>query len=165
LRCSAKVLVCSGALARLKQEISQKAGNGTAAADLASRLAMAVLVHEHFHAAVAGGIDAQGRSAAAAESSDEWELGSALNESLAVWAELHFFRGDREMAEYVAAYFRSGDYPQWPYRGAELIECCYSSGGLPVVRTWIRRLRNDPANTQREFDKAMNAASGHVRTQ
>lgn len=159
LRGQPKVLVCADARHRLEHEISQKIRVRKRAEDLARRLMAAVLVHEHFHAALAGGLDAQGLPAAAAQDLNEWEQGNALNESLAAWAELHYFREDPEMAEYVTAYIGSGEYPDWPYRGAGTIERFFDHGGLPEVRAWIRRLRIDPFNAQREFDRSVDAAS------
>ncbi len=60
------------------------------------------------------------------------------------------------MAARIGAYIRSDEYPNWPYRGAELIEREYADGGVPAVRAWMQHLRDDPANAQVEFNRRWN---------
>jgi len=147
----AKVLICSGAIERIKQMLADS--DETKTRDLARRIALAVLVHEHFHAAVAMAIDRDGRLPVGTQRRDDWQEGGALNEALAVWAERHFFRIDSEMSSHIKAYIKSGNYPNWPYRGADFLEEVFRNEGLPAVRSWIKYLRDDPANAQKDFDR------------
>jgi hypothetical protein len=148
-----KVLICLGALERVREEM-RSSGMDTAVADeLAHRFSVGVLVHEHFHSAVAHGLDLQGRASLGMESVGAWSTALHLNESLAAWTERHLFRDDAEMVRRIDTYIRQGEYPAWPYRGAETIEAEYAQGGVPAVRTWIRYLRDDPENAQAAFDR------------
>ena len=119
---------------------------------MARRFCLSVLVHEHFHAAVATGLDSAGRAALGAEVPERWQAANPLNESLAVWCERHFYRTDPEMLILIDQYITRGTYPTWPYQGGTVIESDYASGGTPAVRRWMRFLRDDPENAQREFD-------------
>ncbi len=76
-----------------------------------------------------------------------------LNEALAVWAELHFVRGDATMEQLVWDYIRAGEYPDWPYAGASRIESLYTSAGIDAVRQLIGQLRDTPELAQRDFDR------------
>lgn len=152
-------MVCLGAIDRLRDEMQQGSLDETKALELSRRFALAVLVHEHFHSALASGIDRNGHTPLGPQRQDEWETATKLNESLAAWVERHFFRQDPEMLEHIDAYIRSGEYPSWPYRGAETIESVYRQGGLPTVRGWIQFVRDDPVNAQREFDQRVSGVS------
>jgi hypothetical protein len=120
------------------------------------------LVHEYFHAVVETGLDARFRPARGPRDDPEsWERATALNESLAAWMEVQFLRrhaaslGTPEEVEAaqsaVWAYVRAGDYPNWPYRGAEAVEALHSNGGIEAVRDLVLRLREDPGGTIRDF--------------
>ena len=78
-----------------------------------------------------------------------------LNESLAVWMELHYARDDEDLREIVMRYSGAGQYPGWPYAGAFEIEAQYQARGVEAVREWIERLRNDPAGAVSAFDLAV----------
>jgi hypothetical protein len=126
-------------------------------------LQQCVLVHEHFHAILETGTCSNGQPAVGLTDAVAWEKGTLLNESLAAWMELHFVRqhghllGTPEEIDEVKsalwAYFSCGDYPAWPYAGAELIEALYSQQGISTVRSLIQRLRDDPANAWKEFNE------------
>jgi hypothetical protein len=152
-----KVLVCLGALERAVDDMKRSGIRAGLADELAHRLSSAVLVHEHFHSALSHGLDRKGRVSLGTERTREWEAAAALNESLAAWSEQHYFRADPDMLARIGAYIRSGEYPDWPYRGAELIEREYVDGGVPAVRAWMQHLRDDPENAQSEFDRRWNA--------
>jgi len=98
-------------------------------------------------------LDKQGRTSWAVNNWNEWQLGNVLNESLAAWMEWHFFRNNDTMVSNITDYIHSGQYPDWPYRGADKIEEIYKSQGLPGVREWIWRLREDPQHAQESFDQ------------
>jgi len=151
-----KILVCLRALERTIGDMKRTGLSPALADELAHRISAAVLVHEHFHSALSHGLDRQGRVALGSSQAREWDVASPLNESLAAWAEQHYFRDDPDMTARIGAYIRSGEYPNWPYRGAELIEREYADGGVPAVRAWMQHLRDDPENAQSEFDRRWN---------
>lgn len=154
-----KVLICVSAMRRAEDDLRDQGIDAAESASFCRRLALSVLVHEHFHSALARGLDADGQPALGYERSAEWTKADALNEAFAVWCELHFFRHDSKMTAEIEAYMASGDYPQWPYRGGEKIEQIFQKGGLPAVRGWLRHLRDDPANAQLDFDEFIAASS------
>lgn len=152
-----KVLISIGALDRFRSRLQAAGRDEAQADDMARRFSVAILVHEHFHAAVAAGLDGAGHAAAGAEDPDRWGAATALNEALAAWCERHFYRSDPEMLEQIDNYIGGGLYPAWPYRGAQAVESFFSAGGTPAVRGWMRYLRDDPENAQREFDQQSRA--------
>jgi hypothetical protein len=148
-----KVLLSVDAVNALTAEL--KAAGEADADRRATDLLRLVLVHEHFHAALAGGLDGQGHVASAGRWPDRWERGAALNESLATWSELHFARNDPWLTARVREYINAGSYPDWPYRGADRVEQIFDAGGnLAGVRELIRCFRSDPALAQELFDNA-----------
>jgi len=150
---SHKVLLCTDALKRYKSALLDLGLNEQQADQTAAWFVIAILVHEHFHAIAATGLDKQGRTSWAVNNWNEWQLGNVLNESLAAWMEWHFFRNNDTMVSNITDYIHSGQYPDWPYRGADKIEEIYKSQGLPGVREWIWRLREDPQHAQESFDQ------------
>ena len=151
-----KILVCLHALERAIDDMKRTGLSPALADEVAHRLSAAVLVHEHFHSALSHGLDRQGRVSLGSSQAREWDAAAPLNESLAAWTEQHYFRDDPDMKARIGAYIRSGEYPNWPYRGAELIEREYADGGVPAVRAWMQHLRDDPGNAQSEFDRRWN---------
>ncbi|MFH0998554.1 MAG: TIR domain-containing protein [Pseudomonadota bacterium] len=99
-----KILLCMGAVERFEKKLIEMGWDQKAAADLARRFSLSVLVHEHFHAALATGLDRTGRCPLGVENHSQWEAAQALNESLAVWSERHFFRSDPEMLGIIDSY-------------------------------------------------------------
>jgi hypothetical protein len=152
-----KILLCMSALDRFRSELEAR-NDKKEAEDLTRTFGLSVLIHEHFHAAVATGLDRYGKPAMGAENSGRWQSAAPLNESLAVWCERHFFRSDPRMLELIDRYIGSGTYPAWPYRGAEIIESFYLAEGTPAIRKWINHLRDDPENAQRSFDRKFSGA-------
>jgi hypothetical protein len=129
-------------------------------------LRQCVLLHEHFHAILEAGIAANGQTAIGPVDKMNWSKVVPLNESLAVWMELHFVRkhghlvGSPEEVDEVSralwAYIKSSDYPNWPYSGAEWIEELYNrEQGISNIRTLIQQLRDNPVKAHQEFDKAI----------
>jgi hypothetical protein len=156
-----KVLLSVDAVNALTAEL--KAAGEADADRRAPDLLRLVLVHEHFHAALAGGLDGQGHVASAARWPDRWERGAALNESLATWSQLHFARNDPWLTAWVREYINAGSYPDWPYRGAERVEQIFDTGGnLAGVRELIHCFRSDPALAQELFDNATSGNSSSV---
>jgi hypothetical protein len=149
---SHKVLLCANAFERYKSELLTLGADKQKVDEMAAWFLAATLVHEHFHGIAATGIDRHGKSSWAAKDWNEWDKGNLLNESLAAWAERHFFRNNAAMFENVTEYIQSGQYPDWPYRGAEKIEKIYMEQGLKGVRALINQLREDPQIAQETFN-------------
>jgi hypothetical protein len=69
--------------------------------------------------------------------------------------ELHFVREDESLHRIVLEYIDSGDWPEWPYRGAEQLDRLYQAQGISSIRRLISRFRLDPATVATEFDTLM----------
>jgi hypothetical protein len=142
---------------------SNHEGKLSATAETGRILRQCTLLHEHFHALLETGTSADYQPARGPADGPGWTGATGLNESLAVWVELHFVRRHghllggpedlKEVTKSLWAYVHSGDYPAWPYGGAEKIEVLYLSQGISAVRSFIERLRDDPIAAQRVFDE------------
>jgi hypothetical protein len=148
---SDRVLFCLGAADRFAAFLREGMADAAAADLMGAMFQRCVLVHEHFHAAAACALDADG-TAPRGPGQTEWATALALNESLAVWMELHYVRGDAAMEELVWEYIRSGTYPEWPYAGAARLETEYGASGIDAIRRWVHRLRDTPDLAQKDFD-------------
>ena len=85
-------------------------------------LVTAVIVHEHTHAVISEGIRSATCSSFDLQQFANDQNFITLNESLAEWSELNFFRGNKIMTEVVSMHSKSGEFPAWPYRGAFFLE-------------------------------------------
>jgi TIR domain/von Willebrand factor type A domain len=153
------VLICADALDRLAGSLRECGVEPDIAQQRAMAFLFATTVHEHFHAAVATSVDSAGHAPFAATDPDQWQAGSRLNEALAAWAQWHAARDDPALFADCAAYIRAGDYPGWPYRGADALEEEYQERGLAAVRAWVAMLRTDPEVAQAAFDEMVTARS------
>ncbi|SHM71659.1 TIR domain-containing protein [Cryptosporangium aurantiacum] len=109
------------------------------------------LAHEHAHGILALGVDEQGRAATGLRN-DEWTTAANLNEAIATWIQGHYQREDPDAFEEWRRYVVFGEYPSWPYRGAETVEALYQRDGVGAVQRLIRDVRHDPDAAQRHFD-------------
>lgn len=145
-----RVLLCLGARQRFAEHLeSISAANS---AELAEFFQRCVVIHEHCHALLETGVGQDRSLGAWPQFQEAWRAAANLNESLAVWMELHFARENRDLKDLVLSYIRSGSYPDWPYRGAERVEVLYQARGIEGVRGLIQALRRDPESAQRSFD-------------
>ena len=149
---SSRVLFCLMAQERFEKETEKVLADRRIAHQVARDFRRSVLIHEHFHAILETGLDEKRSSAKGVKFDEAWRAASPLNESLAVWMELHNARQNHDLMELVWSYIRAGTYPQWPYRGAEKIEMFYKERGIDAIRDLIRSLRSDPEAAQAEFD-------------
>jgi len=146
LRGTPRVLLCLDAL-RLRND------QGAISMDVGStmRLRRCVLVHEHFHAAMnlapfpGGGVPL-------VPPGDLSALVYALHEALAVWFELHFAREDDCLRSTVLEFIANGEWPDWPYRGAEHLEKFFAKAGIDYIHKLVSRFRRDPAAMAIEFN-------------
>lgn len=155
-----RVLYCLYAL----QEAAAKRGSEDESPPSAALLSLALLVHEHFHALAETAPGTDGLLPRGPRRREDWAHATPLNEALAAWMEAHAMRelapmlgatADAEAAKQaVWSYIRSGDYPAWPYRGAERVQAIHDSEGIAGVRRRVNALRQDPAEAQRAFDQA-----------
>lgn len=121
--------------------------------ELAKLFQRCILIHEHFHAILAIGLDSDLALAAGAQLAS-WQAALPLNESLAVWMELHFARDNPNpiLRGLLLSYIHIGSYPAWPYRGAEYIENLYQEKGLEAVHELIAEMRQHPEAAQAKLD-------------
>jgi von Willebrand factor type A domain/TIR domain len=148
-----RVLLCLDAADRFAAKLREGASDPAQAQRMAVSFQRCVLVHEHFHAIVACGVDVEGRSPAGPSLPEAWSKARTLNEALAVWMELHYVRGNAAMERLVWDYIGAGAYPEWPYAGASRLEAQYTAGGIDVIQSWIVRLRSTPEIAQQDFDR------------
>jgi TIR domain len=150
------ILLCANAFGRLTSALRADGQPDGGAQERAAALMVATLVHEHAHAAIATGLDQQGLAATAAGTS-LWSAGASLNEALAAWAQRHYYRDDAVLYQECSRYIEAGDYPDWPYRGADTLERLYAVEGLVAIRRLVHMLRETPRIAQREFDALASA--------
>ncbi len=148
------VYVCAAAFERLAGRLREGGMPEDAVPARAAALLTATLVHEHMHAALATGLDRDGLAAATA-GTGLWAAARSLNEALAAWAQRHFFRDDPGMSGECSRYIAAGDYPAWPYRGADALEAAFTAEGISAIRQAVHMLRSSPEIAQREFDARM----------
>ena len=149
---SPRVLLCLNAYQRFEEELVQEPASDRM--ELAKLFQRCVLIHEHFHAILAIGLDSN-RALVARAQLASWQSALPLNESLAVWMELHFARVNPKLTSLVLSYIKAGSYPDWPYRGAEYVENLYQQKGIEAVRELIADMRRDPREAQAKFDALM----------
>jgi hypothetical protein len=148
------VYVCAAAFERLACQLREGGMPEDAVPARAAAFLTATLVHEHMHAALATGLDPDGLAAATA-GTGLWAGARSLNEALAAWAQRHFFRDDPEMSGECSRYIAAGQYPAWPYRGADALEADFTTEGVSAIRQAVHMLRSSPEIAQREFDARM----------
>lgn len=113
--------------------------------NLGRLFARGVLVHEHFHAFARTSPLPDGTPPPGPRLQAAWREALPVNEALAAWMQLHMARGNAELSELTRQYIEAGDYPEWPYAGAMVVEREYQASGIKAVRTLIHRLRTHPA--------------------
>lgn len=117
---------------------------------LTTAFLQSVIIREHAHAIFAEGVDQHRKASVGDTDEDGMAAASGVNESLAEWAELHFFRHNEEMLDMTWEHATSGQYPEWPYQGALVVEKMYQERerhdgrGLDAVRELIAELRRNP---------------------
>jgi hypothetical protein len=144
---SGVVFVAVSPLLEQAEEVS-KLYSKISSHDLFVKMLTSVLLHEHFHAIVNEGIPE--RLSPANHSAEK-----AVEESLAEWVELDFFRHDPLMYQWITAHASSGVFPTWPYAGALKIERLAVSEKLPrrLALRMIRALRKDSRKAAIKFNK------------
>jgi hypothetical protein len=156
---SPAVLICSDAFDRLLTSLGGEGVDPDRARDQATAFLFTTVVHEHFHAALATAVDSNGHAPAGAADPRQWQAGRHLNEALAAWAQRHAVRDDPDLFGQCSAYIESGEYPDWPYRGADALEREYQDRGIAAIRAHMALLRDDPEIAQQIFDQAVSRAA------
>jgi hypothetical protein len=149
---SPKMLFCLNSLERFRNSLERDGKTRHDAIRLAREFQRCVLIHEHFHGILETGLDSTGKSARGPQFADAWRAASSLNEALAAWMELHYSRGNPEMLGIVWAFVLAGEYPDWPYRGAERLEALFQKHGIEAIRNEVAAIRIDPETAQAAFD-------------
>jgi hypothetical protein len=147
-----RVLFCLTALSEFENNLKQYFLEYSKAQQMARDFQRSILIHEHWHAILETGLDHKRAAAIGTRFEEAWQSALPLNESLAVWMELHYARQKPDLTKIIWNYIRSGTYPQWPYNGAERIEALYQREGIEAIRKLIQSLRVDPESAQVAFD-------------
>lgn len=149
---TSRVLYCHDA----QEEMNNRLREGTSIQledfALVRLLQRNILIYEHFHAILTTGLDKTGLLPIGPSFPSSWEIAMPVNESLAVWMELHAARNNPELTERVWKYIRAGQYPEWPYAGAERVETLFQEQGIEGVRQLIQTLRRDPESAFKAFE-------------
>ncbi|WP_045217599.1 vWA domain-containing protein [Desulfonatronovibrio magnus] len=109
--------------------------------DEVSKIFCSILLHEHFHAILQEGIPMRNKLPNVNE--------KPLEESLAQWAEINYFRSDTEMKNWCIAHALKGPFPYWPYAGAIFVEKIVESNPSEKFKELIDNYRNNPKD---EYD-------------
>jgi len=120
-----------------------------------AELRRCVTLHEHFHAALSLGWAARSGIIPAFAR----DASTALEEALAAWMELHYARRSPRLFDVVTEYIQAGEWPQWPYRGAEALERLYKTNGITAIQAIIRAFGEDPATAATLFDASNHTSS------
>ena len=106
--------------------------------EMLRKLVTATLVHEHAHAITYEGIG----SLAGEEFFEGPKSGGkrfkVVSEALAEWAALNYFRNDKTAFNIVVGHASCGEFPDWPYTAALLIERAYKN-----YRSLLKLFRKD----------------------
>lgn len=107
-------------------------------------LVTSTVVHEHTHAAIFEGIDPT-RPQSYNLNQFKGDLNfDPVSETLAEWAELNFFRDNDKVYKVILIHAESGEFPQWPYKGAVILENEYRrSGDYTCFRTLVDWIGKD----------------------
>ena len=112
------------------------------------QLLTSLLIHEHAHAIYQEGITPRQPEFVGIPDSVN---ASPVNESLAEWAELNFFRDNPSVLKGILAHAGGGRFPEWPYAGAIRVEQRYAKSGLRAFRLILNSLRRDPDAAMRSL--------------
>lgn len=101
-----------------------------------------LLVHEHAHAVFAEGINWKHDVGHI----DQTDDALTVNESLAEWMEVNYWRHDQEMSSQTWNHIYMGDFPQWKYAGAEFVESRFINKGKRGIQALMISLRKSSEN-------------------
>lgn len=144
---SGKVMICLSRIRKRAEEYSKEKAlydqnEDTSTQQLFAYLVCATLVHEHTHAAVTEGLSDLTSQLLPRHSGCSNQKFEAVNETLAEWSELNFFRDDSFIFDIIRTHASSGHFPVWPYAGALILENMKHSEGrdffqklVPAIRT------------------------------
>jgi hypothetical protein len=115
-----RVMLCLDAQRKLQEGLEADGLGSDDVERLTGKLRRSVLAHEHLHAVLELGLDAEGATPTGPRNRQSWDTATPLNESLAAWVELHAARTEPDIRNLIINYIGSGSYPAWPYpwRGA-----------------------------------------------
>lgn len=101
-----------------------------------------LLVHEHAHAVFAEGINWKHDVGHI----DQTDDALTVNESLAEWMELNYWRHDQEMSRQIWNHAYAGNFPEWKYAGVEFVESRFINKGKRGIQALMISLRKGSDN-------------------
>lgn len=101
-----------------------------------------LLIHEHSHAIFAEGVNWKHEVGRINHTTDA----STVNESLAAWMEVNYWRHDQEMSIQTWNFVYMGGFPQWKYAGAVSVESRFINKGKRGVQALMISLRKGSEN-------------------
>ena len=108
-----------------------------------------LLVHEHAHAVFTEGINGKHDQSHINQTDDAL----TVNESLAEWMEVNYWRHDQEMSCQTWDHIYMGDFPQWKYAGAEFVESRFIEKGTRGVQALLISLRKGSEHIMKLLQK------------
>ncbi len=96
-----------------------------------------MLIHEHAHTIFAEGIYWKHEVGRINHTTDA----STVNESLAEWMEVNYWKHDQEMSCQTWNIVYMGDFPQWKYAGAVFVKSRFINKGKRGVQALMISLR------------------------
>ena len=146
-RTSGLVFLCAAPILEAARQLDKPSCH-----ELANKLLASVLVHEHFHAIIQEGVpsrDHRGKPDA-----------SNLEEALAEWVEIDFFRSDPTVRGWLLEHACSGTFPTWPYAGAIWVEHLAAMEGPRAcwLRQRVAHYREAPGQAYCSFLRAVRDA-------
>jgi len=122
-------------------------------AALREKLIFETLLHEHTHAIIDEGKDRDASGGSRCDIHTGKKAG-LINESLAEWVALNYFRNDDEMYEIIRQHAIHGDLPEWPYAGAMPVEQKFEIAGLAGFRSLLQLFRSNSEEAYRYLKTA-----------
>ena len=108
-----------------------------------------LLVHEHAHAVFTEGINGKHDQCHI----DQTDDALTVNESLAEWMEVNYWRHDQEMSCQTWNHIYMGDFPQWKYAGAEFVESRFIEKETRGVQALLISLRKGSEDIMKLLQK------------
>lgn len=136
------VLLC---LDEIRERINQVLAEDSSLneAYLKENLILATVIHEHTHAAVFEGLNFNSNNIKFNGMRSNGKKYKAVSEGLAEWSELNYFRNDKFMFDIVINHALCGNFPDWPYAAAFLIEKSYNQLDDIKYKALVEYFRKD----------------------
>ena len=108
-----------------------------------------LLIHEHAHAVFTEGVNWKHDVGHIGQTDDAL----IVNESLAEWMELNYWRHDQEMSRQIWNHAYMGNFPEWKYAGVEFVESRFINKGKRGIQALMISLRKGSDNIMKLLEE------------